>query len=192
MGNPWDRAPLAMAGEPDANTLYVAVGEALSEWENSELYLLRIYGLFLGVVPVSARASTAYVEAKMFSKRIKVIEDEAERFFHRIHDQGLEGLFSGLSKDMQRFARRRNDIAHGVVSLIWDKDDLGPRNIDDALGRGEYMLVPAVYRHKDYEPDGSPKYRYTSSEINTYKSRFRELRDRLVTLHVQILKRRAS
>jgi hypothetical protein len=48
MTNPWDVPPLAEIGDTDANSIFVAVGRALTEWEHVEAALGQLFAFLVG------------------------------------------------------------------------------------------------------------------------------------------------
>jgi hypothetical protein len=48
MANPWDIPKPEPVGSPDADSVYVGVGQALSEWEAVETACARIFAFLVG------------------------------------------------------------------------------------------------------------------------------------------------
>src|ERR1700680_2245928 len=133
---PWDIPTFPAHGDANADSTYAAVGRAMSEWEQLELYLARLYAKFLGVPPIEAIARPEYTRVAISRERARVIEDAARAYFIKHPDQTLESTFESLICDARKLAVRRNDIAHGVVRLAWGLS--GDTPLSEAQKRGEY------------------------------------------------------
>jgi len=177
--NPWDIPPFPEHGDPSADLTFAAVGRAMSEWEELELYLARLYGKFLGIPPVKAIALPEYRDVANFHTRSKVIENAATKYFVSHPNQEREGEFEHVLDDIRQLASRRNDIAHGVVKLWWNHEE----TFSQAVDRNEYMLIPSIYSDKKFGDDREPKYLFRSIEIKQFADHFRRYRlERLETI----------
>jgi hypothetical protein len=170
--NPWDIPPLPEHGDPSIDLTFAAVGRAMSEWEELELYLARLYAKFLGIPPINAIAIPEYRDAANFHTRATVIKNAATKYFVSHPSQEKEGEFEQVLDDIRRLASRRNDIAHGVVKLWWNHKETSSQAID----RNEYMLVPSTYSDKKFSNDREPSYLFRSIEINQFADHFRRYR----------------
>ena len=104
------------------------------------------------------------------------------------HIKKYEGEFHQLSNLAERFADRRNDVAHGIVHPIGklsyfrqflDKNELGSRAL---------ALIPPLYTIRRHDKDGRPMYAYSSVELFRLTSTIAEVwfnlsdfRNKLVT-----------
>jgi hypothetical protein len=159
--NPWDIPPFPEHGDPSAELTYAAVGRAMSEWETLELYLARLYAKFLGIPPIQAIAIPGYRDVANFHARAKEIENAATKYFVSHPNQEREGEFKQVLDGIRQLASRRNDIAHGVVTLWWNCKE----TFSQAVDRNEFMLVPSTYSDKKFGNDREPKYLFRSIEI---------------------------
>jgi hypothetical protein len=73
----WDIPQFPSHGDSNADWTYAAVGRAMSEWEQLELYLARLYAKFLGIPPIEAIARPEYTRVAISRERARVIEDAA-------------------------------------------------------------------------------------------------------------------
>ena len=167
--NLWDIPPYPGYGDKDANVTYAAVGRALSTWEELETNLAVLYARFLGVSPKEATSRSEYANAGTFRGRSNQVREAACLFFVRHSSQHLEGYFDNLISELTKVADRRNDIAHGVVTF-WPG---GTADLEEALRRMEYMLVPSGYAVKKYGATGDPTYMYSSVELDHFTQVFR-------------------
>jgi hypothetical protein len=148
----WDIPPFPEHGDVSADLTYAAVGRAMSEWEELELYLARLYAKFLKIHPIRAIAVTEYRNAAIFRVRANVIEKAADKYFVSHPDQEREADFQQLLGDIRQLSNRRNDIAHGVVKLWWNHRE----TFSEAIDRNEYMLTPSTYMDKKFGDTRAP------------------------------------
>jgi hypothetical protein len=174
MADPWDIPPLPKRGDLSAQITWAAVGKALTEWEELELYLARVYAVFIGLTPFNAIQEATYKDAAIFRERANVIERAAESYFAKHPCQDIEGDFEALMREARNLAQRRNDIAHGVVKLVWMSEFADIVDTDDL--RQEYLLAPAAYRAKQFDWVRTPTYLYSSIEILRFAEAFRDCR----------------
>ena len=75
--------------------------------------------LFLGVRPTQAIAQSEYLSARIFRERADVIDRAGETYFIAHCNQELESETENILRETRLAANRRNDIAHGIVGLLW-------------------------------------------------------------------------
>jgi hypothetical protein len=172
MSEPWGIPPFPQHGDPSPEITWAAVGRALSDWEERvELHFARLYARILSIPPAEAIFRPAYKDAPNFSDRASIIERAAEHDSILRPDQDQESMFKNAMSLARNLAKRRNDIAHGVVRFHWqiDKSSL------EAVEINEYMLTPATYRAKMFDAATRPAYLFSSIEINYFAEQFRFL-----------------
>lgn len=85
MANPWDVQPLAGPGDQREETLYAAVGRALSRWEELEEDLADLFAGFVGskerVHDSNNPACRAYGSIPNFNSRADMLSAAADAFF---------------------------------------------------------------------------------------------------------------
>lgn len=147
--------------------IFTAVGEALTEWENAEAILALLFGVFLGEEGVSLAAQRAYGSVASFSGRLDLLKGAASGYFERHPHEDHEAAFKSLAKNALRASARRNEIAHGSVTLY-------PRwcAAEDTVG---YLLMPASYSSVKNDDHWEPKYAYNAETIHQYGRQFRDL-----------------
>ena len=164
MNNPWDVQAPAGHGDQQEETLYAAVGRALSRWEELEEDLADLFAGFVGakqrVHDSNNPACRAYGSIPNFSTRADMLNAAADAFFANIDRPALKANYKEVIKQCRGFAARRNEIAHGT------------RSLNSSLGN---LLVPAYYNSRKYAGDDNPAYSYSSKEINYYAGMFAEL-----------------
>jgi hypothetical protein len=131
--HPWNPLAVEPRGDFEPDTLYAAVGRALSAWEMMEGILANVFALlcraeFEGAV-------RAYGAVAAFSGRKSMLEEAFACFPDRGKD-GVKELPALLAK-IQQFSGRRNEIAHGVVWYF----------SANQKSLGNY-LVPATYNSR--------------------------------------------
>jgi hypothetical protein len=173
--NPWDIPPFPEHGDPSADLTFAAVGRAMSEWEELELYLARLYAKFLGIPPIKAIAIPEYRDVANFHSRATAIQKAATKYFVSHPNQDREGEFAQVLEDIRQLAARRNDIAHGVVKLWWNNKE----TFSQAVDRNEHMLVPSTYSDKKFGNDREPSYLFRSIEIIQFVDHFHRYREEL-------------
>lgn len=171
---PWDDRPHPQQGDKDANTTYAAVGRALTQWEHLEAKLGELFSQLVGGEwpnmddgPLYHPADRAYGSVVGSVARLTMIEEAAKAHFQWYPNLGLEKRFKQLiSIECRNFANKRNNIAHGVVSIHFTaKPEL-------KLG---YWLMPSVYATKKNPLKGPSAYAYTAAEIDYFMREFDRL-----------------
>ncbi|MCP3408817.1 hypothetical protein [Bradyrhizobium sp. CCGB01] len=143
-------------------TIYAAVGQALSKWETLEAHLSFTYSIFEGR-PVDHDLLERYGhEGRIFKDRMNILNQSAERYFRRKPDQAEEARFKDLVSDAVRLSNLRHRIAHGMVA-----------GAEVVTGQFEFWLVPPAHGFFHLtKRDGD--YRYSSEDIDRCASEFME------------------
>ena len=182
MPQPWEDF-VDEVGDSSADTIYIEIGRALTQWETLESELASIYAHLLadGFDARFLAAASAFGEISGSSNRLEMLRRVVAVVFSSPPMDALEEIqaeISDLLKDVQNYARRRNAIAHGVVI------DLSINN-----GPSASFLVPAGYMaRKQHSPMSfSPKFMFNSSTVASSMFRFIELRRRATDIHVKLL-----
>ena len=177
MANPWDIPPLAEIGDMDANSIFVAVGRALTEWEHVESALGQLFAFLVGAqvsYPNNEPAMRAYGLVVSFQGRASMLEEAAEGHFHSHPDLLLADRFHRIvAVECRKFSARRNDIAHGRTQKAWQMD-----------GKTGHFLMPGYHSSKGWKvgENPAPKYLYASKEIDNFRVQFEDLYDRVADL----------
>jgi hypothetical protein len=173
--NPWD-VPLHLPfeGDMDENAIYLSVGKALSQWERLEHQMSNI---FAAVVSKSADnpARWAYGAVMASGTRADMLKGAAYIYFFplvrtanekkRAEFEDLQKQLGDLMEEVGKFAARRNNIAHGVVSPYFPP----------TTGKGGFCLVPPLYATKHYKARPVYPYAFTSKMIDEYATHFARL-----------------
>jgi len=175
--NPWDSRPPPGAGDPSEDNTFRAVGQALSRWEKLENQLVAIFAATIRGQPAGA-ARRAYGIVQGSKTRTDMIRAAATARFEgrRTHALVMPDL-KALLDLVEKYAARRNEIAHGVVYPY-----NGYRR--DAVG---FCLFPSYYATKKRGLDIEPSYIYSSIEINYFSERFLELTQKASSVFVSLL-----
>jgi hypothetical protein len=159
----WDVLPAPENGDATREALYAAIGEALTEWERFAEGLAQIYSILIGApeLPPGQGSAIRKYGKLTFGPQCDKLE-EAGKVFFRQHtaDPTLQSKFDDLLVDCREFAKRRNDIAHGIC---------------EATASRGYLWLPPSYNPKKVQADWSTTYVYSSVEILTYAEHFRKL-----------------
>jgi hypothetical protein len=195
---PWDIPPMPQKGDDDAQTLYVAIGLALTNWNNLEQRLSNVFACLLtGEEPLPAER--AYGAVVTFAGRMEMIKAAAEAFFFSypvIEGEQLQSSLSELTKEALNFSARRNELAHGAVR----KNHVFPapshflgflretRSRADATRPAGFVLQPTDHTTKKTELEKGktiltpvnyiPSYAYSSAEVLVFANHFERLTDR--------------
>jgi hypothetical protein len=188
--NPWEVRPQAEFGDRDPNDLFVAIGKALTEWENVEWSLAELFA-----VVVSARSKSvfwqpavqAYGSIVSFNGRCEMLRVAGEAYFstrkqraHRADD------FKKLVNEAGHYAGRRNEIAHGKVSEVYWYDSR-----KNAKSHGFY-LIPALFNPKKVKKSTGMAYGYVSTDLLHYKQEFTKLHLRIAGFRHGMTNREAA
>jgi hypothetical protein len=176
MTHPWDAPPWAEYGDPDADTLYKAVGKALTSWELVEEVMARLFALFTSTThqyPHSAPAIRAYGSVISFKGRSDMVKEAGKCFFHGYQNDRacpIESDFQPFLTECNGWAGRRNDVAHGRVGQL-------PNG---------YFLVPGLYNTKKQPLGEDAAYCYNSGQLATFAVAFEDLYDRVSEYATQL------
>lgn len=166
----WRRPPPKDRGDPDSTGIHLAVGMALSKWEDMENNFAWLFGIFCqsgSSAPQRAYGSLASANARrdaLWSAAVIYFED------HKIAQEDRDRV-KLLLDHFQNASGRRNDVAHGKVIRV---------NID-GNDRGAF-LVPSEYNTRKNRPlhtyDPSDEYsflqgvyRYTSEDVFDFSNK---------------------
>lgn len=166
--NPYDIQPMQPKGSPQAS-LFRAVGRSLSAWEYMEYELSKLYDGLLGAQTFGAVAG--YGTLISAAARLELVVQAAGHF--PVTTERFTSDLPDLLKQVGRFMARRNDIAHGVVSKVKDREG--------------WYLIPAWYdtrkspigleKHSAKFNFGVGRYAYTVEQVDEYAVQFHSLRE---------------
>jgi hypothetical protein len=169
---PWDVPPISAQGDSDEDSTYAGVGRVLSEWEAVEAELAHLYARFGGRL-FQDEAYYEYGASRIFAERLRDLRKAASSYFVKRPNQTAEGNFDFLAEEAERYAARRNDIAHCVVRDL---------SIVSDFGTG-FWLVPSFYAFRRFGRSAMPAFAYTSIELGHLKDGLWELRARIAVYH---------
>ena len=184
---PCDVAPPPAEGDAEKDTLFAAVGSALSAWEGLEGRLSLIFGTLVSPNQVDLAAQRAYGSLLSFRGRGDMIDAAAAAVFFLSPNNTLQKTLSDLVKEIQNFAARRNEIAHGKITDYYRP--ASPLLLLAGAGhrrrRVGYVLEPTMYATKKTKlkpgrvlvetAHHEPTYVYSSAEIMTFQRHFERL-----------------
>jgi hypothetical protein len=110
----WDRPSRLTEGDETADTIFLAVGKALTAWETSEMMFALLFSVLIETkTPAASRVYGGLVSAT--AKR-DALQSAGEIFFKQPKMPSELGVFfADLLKNYQAAASLRNDIAHGMT-----------------------------------------------------------------------------
>lgn len=171
MNNPWDVRPRSPAGSPTIAEVFVAVGAALTHWENLEAELAELFDIAIG--GESRAGFAAFSAVSSSSARTELLSAALPRALSD-HPEILERA-SALVEQVGKFGGRRNEIAHGRVFGL------------EAHG---FYLCPTNINPRKWTGTGAAKYQYRAEDIVAYAAEFARLRDECDVLVGDIRKAR--
>jgi hypothetical protein len=178
MSDPWDIPPLVQQGDGTPDAIYRAIGEAVCSWEQVEVRLSWLYGMFTLRWQEGDRAFREYGGPGSFTARATKLEAAMEAYRKSHHDQALEGDFTKAISLVRNFSARRNDIAHSVIGAV-DRKSLAiyhQPHMQQLYGGGvDFFLFPPHYRAKKFDASNLPTYAYSSREISFFNTEFLRL-----------------
>jgi hypothetical protein len=166
MTNPWDIPKPEPLGSRDPDSVYRAVGQALTEWEGVETACARIFAFLVGAPREwheIAPAVRAFGVVISFPTRCDMITTAGKAFFH-LHTEvtPYEKHISDALSEAREFSNRRNEIAHGVVREV----------VNQQRESEGYYLVPSFYNPKKLPVSMVPAFYYTESNIIYFRQWF--------------------
>jgi hypothetical protein len=174
--NPWDRPPIPSLGDEFLDQIYRAVGWALSGWEMLEMSLVGLFDILIRTEQDSHASHRAYGAVTIWNIRRDMLKSAAEAYFWQFPDKALESNISELINLADRYAARRNDIAHGIV-LAYDEMFGPPSPLGGFRG---WILFPALTSTKSMRRAfQDPKYALLSEHITAFGQHFREISSRV-------------
>ena len=124
MSNPWDIPPHPSNGDFDESALFASIGRALTEWEQVEAACAELFAVLVSVSQRSAQhapAIRAYGTVISFKARCEMLKAAATAYFHHRRKKKVrfEKQLKTLIDECLSFSARRNEIAHGQVSMLY-------------------------------------------------------------------------
>jgi hypothetical protein len=178
----WAIPPLAIEGDPDVNTVWQAVGEALSSWEWLEGNLGLIFAELVAARNMHLAASRAYGTIVAFRGRADLVKAAAKAHFSVYPDEATEKDLEKILKTLDRASPRRNDIAHGIAQPHY------PR-----VSVRQWALYPSYFSTGRRTVKGAPNYIMASADIRRFAAQFRDIQAPLgLVLDALWAKRRKS
>jgi hypothetical protein len=167
---PWDRRSGLSPPSPDAETLFLAVGRALTAWETFEAHLELLFERLLRVRE-RVILVRAYGTIVSFKTRLEMIQAAMVAHLTVRPDDQLAVSYKAFHDAADGFSGRRNDIAHGHVVYEF------------ALASG-YWLLPTFFATSKRKivrvvsakvHSTIPTYMYAAGDIDYYAGQFRVL-----------------
>jgi len=182
MTNPWDKRPRQPIGDDNPHDLWMAVGKALSAWEQLEEGLAMIFGQL--VDSRFGSAQIAYGKLSSPQGRSDLLLSAADWVLAGRDDNLLDEI-TRLSRAAGNFSSRRNEIAHGIVMGGFAHGrDLGTYlyppeyNSRKLLSRADRLAFVRKHGPDKYEfdfPFRPMEYAYVATDVTYYGDQFREL-----------------
>jgi hypothetical protein len=167
---PWDRRPWPARGDNSMDSVYAAVGRALSQWERYEGHLALLFSAFVTGMETDI-ARRAYCAVRTFEGRAEMLRAASEAYFYTFPNLTLQEKFKTVIRDAKSYSPRRNDIAHGVLDH-WEPYPVTlPRTIGET-----WALFPSAANFRDRAfVQNAPEYCYTSAELLYFYQKFNDI-----------------
>lgn len=190
----WDDPVAASEGDAESRSVYHAVGFALSTWETEveeRLFslLMQMAGDKTGKANLALSRALGSIESN--SGRHAALEAAAEVYFtpEQWKDKAIRGRFFDLMDNVRRAAKKRNQIAHGIVSeriVIDDTPDSDGYVSHDNVSVGFFLKAPnyTTLRNQIHSIKIDERisfswttsaYRYNSKQIDEFSGKFSHL-----------------
>lgn len=187
---PWDPRPPSSVGDSREDTIFSAVGQALTEWEQMENACAQLFAVLVSANHKRvylAPAIRAYGTITSAATRQQMLANAGDAYFSKRKAKALthEAEFNELIKAYKEFASRRNEIAHGSVQRVF-LTKRGSR--PDA--RGLY-LTPSFYNPRKFKNEVL-SYLYTSIDLIFYRQEFTKLALRIGGLKERMQSRKRT
>jgi hypothetical protein len=163
-------------GDSDENSIFNAVGRALTEWEQVESACARLFALLVSANQrraYHAPAVRAYGCINSVATKCEMLRLAATPYFARRKSKAqFESPFKKLMSEYSDFSARRNDIAHGSVKRVFiTEKSTAKGHRRSAIG---FYLLPSFYNPKKFKEEKF-SYQYTSSDLIHYQQEFTKL-----------------
>ncbi len=171
---------LTHRGEASPAPIHEAAGAALDQWEALERSLAQLFGVLCESPSKAPRRAYGTITGAL--GRVPALEAAAFEFFQRRDaereaDQSLEATHdawkngvSGLIDAYSKAGELRNNIAHGMVSVLALVQEGEP------VGLGMFLHAPSYATRKlDREAAWQSKYFYRKKEIDHCRQRFERI-----------------
>jgi len=191
--NFWNKPHREHHGDPSADVIYCAVGTALSQWEQLECVLSDIFSVL--VESGSHAACRVYGNIASAVGRVGALDCAADVFFE-IHHLVNKQPYIDTIKPVKYAAARRNDFAHGIVTMY---------AAPDKPGGGHYLVAPEYNTRRTDAFISLPTedeialdpfswtrhgYAYTANQIVEFSKRFARLEHEAANLARNLAKAR--
>jgi len=177
MGSSWDVPAPQEHGDLDEEVLFTEIGRALTEWEQVEGACAELFAVLVSAPKKAshrAPAIRAWGAVTGFNARCEMLKVAAAAYFRTRKQKRLafENRFKLLITECLGFAGRRNEIAHGRVSIVYYYKRTQGRKIG-------HFLLPSIYNPKKYNIKQSAAYVYTSKDVIHFRQEFTKLQWKL-------------
>lgn len=173
--NPFVRPQLSEAGDKDPDTIFLAVGRALSAWEHAEAGFAHLYGTFIKPMYASYAAKRSYGTVASARARKQLLASAAQVFFRNFPDPAIKAAVNDILKLYEDAGARRNEIAHGL---------LGGDRVEAGIF---YFLVPSAWNSNKRQMNLAISYRYSSEDLKRYEAAFGALGSQVHTLSEKVI-----
>jgi hypothetical protein len=189
MAETWDR-PLGSGipnkpGDSDPNTLFLALGKAVSAWEGVQVAVSSLYTSLVTVSHLESEeeARSAINSSQLVhirAQRLLLAANDAAEYLFDVEQHEKKKFILRVEKLAQRYrgwAERRNDIAHGYVTEASHPD----YSLEDQPIITTFSLCPSHARQTSpFSKDsrwhyGESDYNYRAEDLDRFTDAFARL-----------------
>ena len=156
MPDPWI-IPFPGQGDANIRLTHQGMGMVIDRWEAIELELARLYSVFMG--DPDGAAVNDYGRPRIFAERVLGLRKVGEAHFTQMPDQALEGELARVTMISERFADRRNEVAHGFALPVENMTYFQQQMKLSKARRNHYLVIPPIYTVRKHV-GGLPTYAY--------------------------------
>lgn len=177
--------PSVSEGNATPQTIFAAVGEALTRWERMEWALCQLNSIMSGNAGDVETEAQYGMDYSIFERRVQAVEETARAFFMRHCNQDNEATLRKIVDRARKLSICRHQIAHGLVDQVTHATFSEDGDFADWHdGKTTYYLNAPWYS----EPRLRQKWPgYTSADIRVIFQNFTTLENRIRSLCQRIL-----
>lgn len=175
-------------GDDVRATTAEAKGEAISQWELSEVALSRLYASVCDVHPKERpNKAKSYGTPLNFKDRLDQLEQQGALFFAAKCSQMFEGDFMDVIQLARKLSMRRNEIVHSIIKgITYERTFREDKNGQTIVFKARFFAVPPDYTARKFDDQHKPEFFYSSVEMEHYRTEFGRFQAAALNLSVRL------
>jgi hypothetical protein len=187
VGTFWHRPPASDTGDATDEVLYERVGQALSQWEETETEFADLFGMLMSAESLAAERVFGTING-VHSKATALDAAAAVAFRRWRVSEEDRTTYRLLIAHYKAAAERRNDIAHAVVQR-WSHNSKDSGAFLMPPGHATKKWAPFWERSGQGLDSLGAAYRYTSGDLDGITSKFGLLEMWAVNFEIHFMNR---